>query len=84
MQTFHGQNTRTNGKTGIIIGVSLAGWAIFDNQLMKPFLSLAGELVLVVSRERSRQHDTQQDIKRPPVRGGVGPSGSASPFFVAI
>ena len=31
---------------------------------------------------RQRQLDTQPDIKRPPVRGGVGPSGSASPFFV--
>jgi hypothetical protein len=27
--------------------------------------------------------DEHQDFKRPPVRGGVGPSGSASPFFVS-
>lgn len=27
--------------------------------------------------------DQHQDLKRPPVRGGVGPSGSASPFFVS-
>jgi hypothetical protein len=27
--------------------------------------------------------DKHQDFKRPPVRGGVGPSGPASPFFVS-
>lgn len=28
--------------------------------------------------------DSQRDIKRPPVRGGVGSSGPASPFFVSL
>ncbi len=50
----------------------------------KPLTRPAVELVLFVSRERRRQHDKHQDIKRPPVRGGVGPSGSASPFFIAV
>jgi hypothetical protein len=38
--------------------------------------------MVLVYEERRQQPDSQRDIKRPPVRGGVGPSGSASPFFM--
>lgn len=42
-----------------------------------------GRLRLSVSGGRDQQQDSQPDIKRPPVRGGVNPSGLASPFFLS-
>lgn len=52
-----------------------------SNQLKIALQSREAELLFALLGDAKRP-DEHQDIKRPPVRGGVGSSESASPFFV--
>ena len=51
-----------------------------SNQLKIALQSREAELLFAVLGD-AKQPYSHQDIKRPPVRGGVGSSESASPFF---